>query len=157
MYRMSLFCQFSRLRCWDNLQRDGAVPTFFVRWDSISCRGALRGVSQYLTWKPAILTGFILPVIVSLPLIAFGPNMNESAFHSAAKNDDVVAIKNLLSKGTPIDARDGSGCTALLVATHGNKVNAARALIEAGADVNAKDNINDSAYLYAGARATSTF
>jgi ankyrin repeat protein len=40
----------------------------------------------------------------------------------------------------------------LLVATHANQVEAAKALIEAGADVNAKDNINDSPYLYAGAR-----
>ena len=152
MYRMSLFCQFSRLRCWDNLQRDGAVPTFFrpVGFDIIP-RSA-QGSKPVSDVEPAILTAFILPVIVSLPLIAFGPNMNESALHSAAKNDDVVAIKNLLSKGTPIDARDGSGCTALLVATHGNKINAAKALIEAGADVNAKDNINDSAYLYAGAQ-----
>lgn len=40
----------------------------------------------------------------------------------------------------------------MLVATRENRVNAAWALIEAGADVNAKDNINDSPYLYAGAR-----
>jgi ankyrin repeat protein len=51
-----------------------------------------------------------------------------------------------------IDARDSKGATALLVATHENKANAARVLIEAGADVNAKDNINDNPYLYAGVR-----
>ena len=39
----------------------------------------------------------------------------------------------------------------MLAATHGNHVAAARALIAAGADVNAKDDIEDSAYLYAGA------
>jgi ankyrin repeat protein len=38
------------------------------------------------------------------------------------------------------------------VATHGNQIEAARFLIEAGADVNARDFINDSPYLYAGAR-----
>ena len=116
-----------------------------------------QGSRAIVEVKPAILTGFTLLVIVSLPLIAFGPNMNETALHSAAKNDDVAAIKDLLSKGTPIDARDGSGCTALLVATHGNKVNAARALIAAGADVNAKDNINDSPYSMPAQVAMSTF
>jgi ankyrin repeat protein len=32
----------------------------------------------------------------------------------------------------------------LLIATHGNRIEAARALIRAGADANAKDPINDS-------------
>jgi ankyrin repeat protein len=42
--------------------------------------------------------------------------------------------------------------TALVAATKANHIDAAQALIEAGADVNAKDDIQDSAYLYAGAR-----
>jgi ankyrin repeat protein len=42
--------------------------------------------------------------------------------------------------------------TALIAATKANHVDAARTLIAAGADVNAKDDIQDSAYLYAGAR-----
>jgi len=42
--------------------------------------------------------------------------------------------------------------TALVAATKANHIDAARALIDAGADVNAKDDIQDSAYLYAGAR-----
>ena len=48
-------------------------------------------------------------------------------------------------------ARDGRGVTALLAATHGNHVEVARLLIAAGADVNAKDNIEDTPFLYAGA------
>lgn len=39
-----------------------------------------------------------------------------------------------------------------MVATRANNVHAAHMLIEAGADVNAKDNIQDSPYLYAGAQ-----
>ncbi|KYQ81620.1 hypothetical protein AWW72_18620, partial [Acinetobacter sp. NRRL B-65365] len=38
------------------------------------------------------------------------------------------------------------------IATRANNIQAAQALIQAGADVNAKDNIQDSPYLYAGAR-----
>ena len=39
----------------------------------------------------------------------------------------------------------------MLLAAHGNHVEAARLLIAAGADVNAKDGIQDSPFLYAGA------
>ena len=40
---------------------------------------------------------------------------------------------------------------ALLAATHANQVDAARLLIQRGADVNAKDDLQDSPFLYAGA------
>jgi ankyrin repeat protein len=56
----------------------------------------------------------------------------------------------LLSRGADTDARDEARRIALLIATRGNGIEAARELIEAGADVNAKDRINDSPYLYAG-------
>ena len=69
----------------------------------------------------------------------------------AAAKGDLAAVERLLARGAGVDARDGSGRTALLAATHGNHVAVARALIAAGADVNAKDGIEDSPYLYAGA------
>lgn len=81
-----------------------------------------------------------------------GLAMDETSLHAAAARGDVSGIDKLLSEGASIDARDHTGATALLVATHGNQIAAAKALIHAGADVNAKDNINDSPYLYAGAR-----
>jgi ankyrin repeat protein len=85
------------------------------------------------------------------PFVASGETMNQDPLHAAAASGDAAAIRKLLAGGA-IDARDGSGATALLAATHGNRIEAAKALIDAGADVNAKDNINDSPYLYAGAR-----
>jgi ankyrin repeat protein len=69
----------------------------------------------------------------------------------AAAKGDAVAVKRLLAAGVNSDVRDESGRTALLLATHNNRVEVARLLIAAGADVNAKDNIQDSPYLYAGA------
>ena len=99
----------------------------------------------------ALCVALIGGVLMS-PLVALGQSMNETALHGAAANDDVTAIRDLLAKGTDVDARDGNGRTALLIATHENKIDAAKALIEAGADVNAKDGIDDSPYLYAGAR-----
>ena len=98
--------------------------------------------------KLALLSASLSLAALSSPLFAAGDTMN-LPLHKAAAVDDADAIRTLLSDGAEIDA---SGATALLVATHRNKVVAARALIEAGADVNAKDNIEDSPYLYAGAR-----
>jgi uncharacterized protein len=70
----------------------------------------------------------------------------------AAEAADMATLRRLLDAGTPVDARDARGRTALLAATHANHVDAARLLIERGADVNAKDEIQDSPFLYAGAQ-----
>ncbi|MBU7576354.1 MAG: ankyrin repeat domain-containing protein [Hydrogenophaga sp.] len=95
-------------------------------------------------------------LLASFAALPFASSGSESGsvlpLHAAASRNDAAGIRRLLAEGAPIDARDGSGATALLVATHANQVEAARALIEAGADVNAKDGISDSPYLYAGAR-----
>ncbi|QMV71657.1 ankyrin repeat domain-containing protein [Comamonas piscis] len=86
--------------------------------------------------------------------VAHAQNMTTLALHQAAAGNNSHRIQQLLQNGgaSAIDARDAQGRTPLLVATQSNQVAAAKALIEAGADVNAKDNIEDSPYLYAGAR-----
>ncbi|ORM24220.1 hypothetical protein BFL43_26230 [Williamsia sp. 1135] len=50
-----------------------------------------------------------------------------------------------------LEIRDADGRTPLVVATKSRDTDSARRLILAGADVNAKDNMQDSAFLYAGA------
>ncbi|NRF65798.1 ankyrin repeat domain-containing protein [Aquincola sp. S2] len=70
---------------------------------------------------------------------------------AAARQGDTATLQRLLDAGVPVDGRDGRGRTALLVATHANRIDAARLLIERGADVNAKDDIQDSPFLFAGA------
>lgn len=70
---------------------------------------------------------------------------------AAAARGDAARVTALLSSGASVEARDGSGRTPLLLATHGNHVEVARLLIAAGADVNAKDSISDTPFLYAGA------
>lgn len=62
-----------------------------------------------------------------------------------------LAQVRLLAGKTDLEARDPQGRTALLLATHANDVEIARVLIEAGADVNAKDGLKDTPFLYAGA------
>lgn len=76
----------------------------------------------------------------------------DAQLRDAASRGDAGAVRQALAAGADPEVRDGQGRTALLLATHGNHVDAARELIEAGADVNAKDALQDSAYLYAGAR-----
>lgn len=72
-------------------------------------------------------------------------------FLAAAAKDDSVAVQKMLAQGIDIETRDANGRSALLLATHHNAIEVARVLIDAGANVNAMDNITDSPYLYAGA------
>lgn len=72
-------------------------------------------------------------------------------FLTAASANDVGKLITGLKSRIPVDSADASGRTALMIATRSNAIDAARALIEAGADVNAKDDLHDSPYLYAGA------
>lgn len=70
----------------------------------------------------------------------------------AAARGDLAAAQLALGRGAALEARDGTGRTALLAATQGGHAAVARWLIERGADVNAQDSIQDSAFLLAGAR-----
>jgi uncharacterized protein len=66
---------------------------------------------------------------------------------SAAGRGDAEAVRRLVERGAPVEARDGSRRTPLVAAAYGNHLKAARLLVEAGADVNAKDETVQSAYL----------
>jgi len=66
---------------------------------------------------------------------------------SAARRGDPESVKNLLEQGASVDARDGSGRTALVAAAYENRVGVAKVLVRAGASVNAKDETEQSAYL----------
>ncbi len=57
----------------------------------------------------------------------------------------------LLQSGANINATDELGRTAVMAATHANRVETVRALIEAGADINIRDNRLDNPFLYASA------
>lgn len=70
---------------------------------------------------------------------------------AAAQDSDTVLLRQFIKQKFPLENRDSKGRTALLISTHHNAIAAAKLLIEAGADVNAKDHKQDSPYLYAGA------
>lgn len=69
----------------------------------------------------------------------------------AAIGNDSAAVRRLLSAGAELESVGAHGRTPLVAATKANAVDAAKALIEAGANVNAQDDLQDSAFLYAGA------
>ncbi len=66
---------------------------------------------------------------------------NEMLFNSVIKGD-TIGIENALAVGANIEARDGKGNTPLMVAAHVYQDQSVLSLIEAGADVNAKNYQN---------------
>ncbi|WP_233588317.1 ankyrin repeat domain-containing protein [Herminiimonas sp. KBW02] len=74
---------------------------------------------------------------------------------NAVANNDLTVVQSILqqpAKRSQLETRDELGRTPLLLATDHNRIAIARALIAAGADVNAKDARQDSPYLLAGAQ-----
>lgn len=58
-------------------------------------------------------------------------------------------MRSAVADGADVAATDGTRATALVLAAYGNHVEVARALVDAGADVNHKDRTEQSAYLIA--------
>ena len=87
----------------------------------------------------------------SLPTRDVSTKEAEEALFEAAAANDADGVREALAQGASSEARGGGGRTPLVTATKANAVAAASALIEAGADVNSKDDMQDSAFLYAGA------
>jgi uncharacterized protein len=71
---------------------------------------------------------------------------------AAAERKDLPALMRALDDGAPINTIDLRRRTALLVAVQGNDEALALALIRRDADINTQDEIQDSAFLLAGAR-----
>lgn len=73
--------------------------------------------------------------------------------HDAVANNNLQQVRELLAQqNVQVDELNGKQETPLLVATHHNYIDIAKALIDAGADINKQDAIQDSPYLYAGAQ-----
>jgi uncharacterized protein len=100
----------------------------------------------------ALLGGFVIALSASALAQSRAPGEREALLIAAATRGDAATVKRLISEGVPLEARDSEGRTALTAATYGNHVDAALALIAAGADVNAQDALKNSAYLLSGAR-----
>lgn len=79
-----------------------------------------------------------------------GGEMMDTLFQAAEQNNN-KGVQQLIEEGVDVNAQDGEGRTALMIATYGNHVDLAKQLIDAGADVNIRDNMKNSPFLYAGA------
>jgi len=83
------------------------------------------------------------------------PAANQQALDTmlieAAESGDTPTVLALLEAGANINATDGRGRTAVMAATHANRVETVQALIDAGADINIRDHHMDNPFLYASA------
>jgi len=68
---------------------------------------------------------------------------------AAALNGDLERVKDTLSKGADVNAKNNRGFTALMWATLNRHYEIVRLLIDAGADVNAKTDGGSTALTYA--------
>ncbi len=76
---------------------------------------------------------------------------NEKLFMKSAKDNDTLALKDMIATGIDLETKDGKQRTPLMLAVYEKHIAASRILIEAGADVNALDDMRNSPFLYAGA------
>lgn len=74
-----------------------------------------------------------------------------AAVRAAAARGDLAAVERAVAARVPLDRKDGQGQTALLLAVAGGHTRVAKALIEAGADINAVAANMDTPWLLAGA------
>jgi ankyrin repeat protein len=100
-----------------------------------------------------------IPIIFSIVILGCmsacaqnATNTNiEMKFIKAAENNDIEKLQNFLKEDVDIETKDSDKRTALMVATYENNIDAAKLLIEAGANVNAQDDRLESPLLHAGA------
>jgi ankyrin repeat protein len=81
-----------------------------------------------------------------------GPAHATPELRAAAARGDLPTIGRLIASKTALDEKDAQGQTALLIAVAANHTAVAKALIDAGADINASAANMDTPWLLAGAR-----
>ena len=99
-----------------------------------------------------LLVVLSLLLAANLPLAAQNapPNITlEIAFLEMAHNGNLAAVKEFVSKGTPVDSTIDDQSTALMWASFNGHTPVAAYLLEQGATIDLKDNNGRTALLYA--------
>jgi ankyrin repeat protein len=99
------------------------------------------------------LLGLVLSMAMVAATMADGFAQDQGArLVAAAAAGRLAEVQSLIAAGAPLEARDGQGNSALLIAVDRNHPEIVRALIAAGASVNAQAANADTPWLLAGAR-----
>jgi ankyrin repeat protein len=77
--------------------------------------------------------------------------MNSKTLFEAIKTRDVISVTTLLKENPSLEIKNKDGETPLMRAVYDNNNEIAALLINAGANVNAQDDMLNSPFLYAGA------
>lgn len=116
---------------------------------------------QSLLGKRGFNLKFIIGLLLGFLFLVAGCNDEEGRkmthqsgeLLQAVEANNLEKVQDILKDASyPINETNEKGETPLLIATHKNYIEIAKALINAGADVNKQDVLQDSAYLYAGAQ-----
>jgi uncharacterized protein len=113
--------------------------------------GVVDGTMMRLLFPVMVLVALLMSTLSGLGSTGSPSPLNRRLI-AVAEQGDSDGVRRALGEGASIDVRDSRQRTALMATVQSNHIATAGALIEAGADVNAKDESNDSPYLLAGAR-----
>lgn len=106
------------------------------------------------------ITTIVCSVLLTTSTITFASNTTQQAegdkampaiFNDIKANNHQAVLDLIKGNKALLEVRNSQGQTPLMYAVYKNNETLAKALIEAGANVNAQDNIQDSPFLYAGA------
>mmetsp|Transcript_39209 Transcript_39209/g.113194 ORF Transcript_39209/g.113194 Transcript_39209/m.113194 type:complete len:1060 (-) Transcript_39209:181-3360(-) len=108
----------------------------------------------FCSQRPAPLRCVLELVCTALPCVVAGAFLEgqNAELVKAAQSGDILAVKALLAVGAHVEASSANR-TALSWAAEGGHMEVARALVEAGADLDAPDNNGYSPLFWAGANA----
>src|SRR5215470_6021696 len=90
--------------------------------------------------KSMLKQWFVLIVLTAACLAHLPACAQENDLFNAAGKGDLVRVQTLLTNGTDVNAKGKNGGTALLWAAYFGQAEVVTALLDKGAEVNAKDD-----------------